>query len=219
MTNPVQKININQKPVRLTLTEMREKQNQQRGFEPLPLEPELLLTRIKQGGYSGQFLADAFISMYRTATPFPHSLGGLIKLDDEAIRLFHGIIHARFITGWDDNQLYNIEQNIINYQSKPAKKKTANIPKTKMTNIPQIKMANIPKIEMDSIPIPAQLPATGYIRLATLLKFVPYSRATIWRKLKDPADPLPRPVNLGTKILAWHVDDIRTYLDSFVSEK
>ena len=112
MTNPVQKININQQPVRFPMTEMREKQNQQRGFEPIPLEPELLLNRIKQGGYSGQFLADAFISMYRTDILFPHGLGGLTKLDDEAVRLFHGILHARFIPGWSDDFLYNIEQEI-----------------------------------------------------------------------------------------------------------
>ncbi len=115
MTNPVQKISIDKRSPRLKLMiEMREKQNQQRGFEPLTLETELLITRIKQGGYSGQFLADAFISMYRTDVPFPHSLGGLTKLDDEAVRLFHAILHARFISGWSDDFLYGLEQEIKN---------------------------------------------------------------------------------------------------------
>ncbi|MEI7996271.1 MAG: AlpA family phage regulatory protein [Methylococcaceae bacterium] len=68
---------------------------------------------------------------------------------------------------------------------------------------------------MATLPIPAQLPATGYIRLAMLLSFLPYSSATVWRKLKDVDDPLPRPYKLGPKITAWKVEEVRAYLDSF----
>ncbi|MDD5268107.1 MAG: hypothetical protein PHO08_13425 [Methylococcales bacterium] len=60
-------------PRRVSLSELIKQQNQQRGFEPLILEPELLLKRVSDGGYSGQFLADAFLSMYRTTKPFPVS--------------------------------------------------------------------------------------------------------------------------------------------------
>ncbi len=67
---------------------------------------------------------------------------------------------------------------------------------------------------MTNLPAPAQLPATGYIRLATLLLFLPISKPTVWRKLKDPNDPLPRPVKLGAKITAWKVEAVREYLDS-----
>ena len=67
---------------------------------------------------------------------------------------------------------------------------------------------------MANLPTPAQLPATGYIRLATLLQFLPISAPTVWRKLKDPNDPLPRPVKLGAKITAWRVEEIRAYLDA-----
>ncbi len=77
----------------------------------MPLEFMLLLKRVKDGGFSGQYLADAFISMYRI-TPFPHSLGDLKKLDAEGFRLFHEILHARLISGWSDNYLYEIEQQI-----------------------------------------------------------------------------------------------------------
>ncbi len=99
-------------PRRLSLAELIDKQNQERGLKPLPLEPELLLKRVADGGYSGQFLADAFISAYRTDQPFPHSLGGLIKLDTEGFRLFHEILHIRHISGWSDDALYQIEQQI-----------------------------------------------------------------------------------------------------------
>lgn len=90
--------NINP-PRRRSLADIRQEQAQQRGLEPMPLEPELLLKRIADGGHSGQFLADAFISAYRTSVPFPHSLGELLKLDSEGFRLFHEILHIRHIRG------------------------------------------------------------------------------------------------------------------------
>jgi hypothetical protein len=99
-------------PRRMSMDDVIKRQNQERGLEPLPLEPELLLKRVKDGGHSGQFLADAFISAYRTDTPFPHSLGGLIKLDAEGFRLFHQVLHIRHISGWSDDHLYQIEQQI-----------------------------------------------------------------------------------------------------------
>ena len=86
--------------------------NEERGLTPLPLESDLLLKRIAQGGHSGQFLADAFISAYRTDKPFPHSLGELTQLDPEGFRLFHEILHIRHISGWNDDALYQIEQQI-----------------------------------------------------------------------------------------------------------
>ena len=78
----------------------------------MPLDTDLLLKRVKDGGYSGLFLADAFISYYRTDHPFPHSLGKLLKLDPEGLRLFHQILSARLIPGWSDEVLYGIEQEI-----------------------------------------------------------------------------------------------------------
>ncbi|MDD5461850.1 MAG: hypothetical protein PHG00_09485 [Methylococcales bacterium] len=108
---------INQ-PRRRSLTEIIEQQNQDRGLEPLKLEPELLLKRVADGGHSGQFLADAFLSAYRTGKPFPHSLGELIKLDAEGFRLFHEILHIRFIPGWSDDVLYEIEQQVIHLLAK-----------------------------------------------------------------------------------------------------
>ncbi|MFI3186432.1 MAG: hypothetical protein QX198_10680 [Methylococcaceae bacterium] len=100
-------------PKRISLSEIIEKQNQERGLVPLPLEVELLLKRVADGGHSGQYLADAFISAYRTQQPFLHSLGELIQLDAEAFRLFHQILHIRHIKGWNDDGLYQIEQQII----------------------------------------------------------------------------------------------------------
>jgi hypothetical protein len=99
-------------PRRMSIDDVIKQQNQERGLTPLPLESELLLKRVKDGGYSGQFLADAFSSAYRTDAPFLHSLGGLIKLDAEGFRLFHQILHIRHISGWNDDSLYQVEQQI-----------------------------------------------------------------------------------------------------------
>jgi len=79
----------------------------------LPLDKELLIKRIVQGGHSGEFLRDAFISAYRTNINFRHSLGETIRLDAEAIQLFHAILSIRLIPGWTDTELYELEQDII----------------------------------------------------------------------------------------------------------
>lgn len=99
-------------PQKNNLDQILARQDKERGFELLRLESELLLKRVKDGGYSGQFLADAFVSYYRTNTPFNHSLGSLIRLDYEGIRLFHQILQIRFIPGWTDQALYEIEREI-----------------------------------------------------------------------------------------------------------
>jgi hypothetical protein len=99
-------------PRKLTLDDILAQQNPARGLEPLPLETDLLLSRIRQGGHSGRFLADAFLSAYRTDQVFLHSLGELVKLDAEGFRLFHQILHIRHVPGWRDDCLYPIEQAI-----------------------------------------------------------------------------------------------------------
>lgn len=92
----------------------RQVQNQQaRGLKPLALEFDLLLQRIKAGGHSGVFLADAFLSAYRTDKLFNHSLGELIRLDSEGFRLFHEILHIRHIKGWNEAVLYDTEQKVL----------------------------------------------------------------------------------------------------------
>jgi len=56
---------------------------------------ELLLKRVKQGGASGQFLAEAFVSAYRPNRPFFHGLFAVAELDAEALTLFKKIIAMR----------------------------------------------------------------------------------------------------------------------------
>jgi predicted DNA-binding transcriptional regulator AlpA len=58
--------------------------------------------------------------------------------------------------------------------------------------------------------------AQTYIRLKDLAStktkpgLLPCSTATIWRKLT--AGTFPKPVKLGERITAWHMDDIEQWL-------
>jgi len=99
-------------PKRVSLNEIIQQQEQECGFKPLALETELLLKRIAQGGHSGRFLADAFLSAYRRTQAFNHSLCELNNLDAEGFRLFHECLHIRHVPGWSDEGLYQIEQQV-----------------------------------------------------------------------------------------------------------
>ena len=57
------------RPTRVSIDDLIKQRNQEMGLEPLPLESDLLLQRIAQGGHSGQFLADAFISPTELTSP------------------------------------------------------------------------------------------------------------------------------------------------------
>lgn len=68
----------------------------------------------------------------------------------------------------------------------------------------------------------ADLPATGFVRLADLVKtckealrapILPFSAATLWRKVKS--GEFPAPVKLSERITAWRVEDIREWLRQF----
>lgn len=104
--------NYAEAPKRVSLSEIIQQQAQERGLAPMPLETELLIKRIEQGGHSGRFLADAFLSAYRKTQPFNHSLCELVNLDAEAFRLFHECLHIRHVNGWNDAALYTIEQHV-----------------------------------------------------------------------------------------------------------
>ena len=58
-----------------------------------------------------------------------------------------------------------------------------------------------------------ELPKTGYIRQAQLIpSIVPFSSATLWRKVK--VGDFPQPVKLSERITAWRVEDIRVWMES-----
>ena len=57
------------------------------------------------------------------------------------------------------------------------------------------------------------LPAEGFVRQSALIPHVvPFSPATLWRKVKS--KDFPAPVKLSARITAWRVHEIREWLQS-----
>jgi predicted DNA-binding transcriptional regulator AlpA len=57
---------------------------------------------------------------------------------------------------------------------------------------------------------PPALPATGFVRMADLVNFVPVDPATIWRWIKE--KKFPAPVSLGNRTTAWRCEDVRKWI-------
>lgn len=59
--------------------------------------------------------------------------------------------------------------------------------------------------------IHGRLPESGYLRQSQLIPIiVPFSSATLWRKVKSGA--FPAPIKLSERITAWKVEDIRDWM-------
>ncbi len=56
------------------------------------------------------------------------------------------------------------------------------------------------------------LPETGFLRLPEVLQFYPVSKSTWWAGVKS--GRYPRGVNLGERITAWRVQDIRALIEN-----
>lgn len=58
-----------------------------------------------------------------------------------------------------------------------------------------------------------ELPAIGFVRQSRLIPaIVPFSSATLWRKVK--AGTFPSPVKLSERITAWRVEEVREWMQS-----
>lgn len=56
-----------------------------------------------------------------------------------------------------------------------------------------------------------RLPDSGFLRQSQLIPvIVPFSSATLWRKVKDRS--FPAPVKLSSRVTAWRVEDIRAWM-------
>lgn len=56
-----------------------------------------------------------------------------------------------------------------------------------------------------------ELPATGFVRQKQLAVIIPFSRTTLWRKVKD--GEFPAPVHLSARVTAWKVELIRKWIE------
>ena len=55
-----------------------------------------------------------------------------------------------------------------------------------------------------------QLPNIGYVRLTTVLKFIPVSKSTWWSGIRS--GRYPKPIKLGPRIPAWKAEDIQNLI-------
>ncbi|MGS1119107.1 helix-turn-helix transcriptional regulator [Rhodanobacter sp. UC4436_H3] len=65
---------------------------------------------------------------------------------------------------------------------------------------------------MQPLPVHSALPETGYLRLPQVLAVFPVSRSTWWAGVR--AGRYPKPVQLGARCTAWHVDEIRALIEA-----
>lgn len=56
----------------------------------------------------------------------------------------------------------------------------------------------------------ATLPETGFIRQKQLAAIIPFSRTTLWRKVRN--GEFPAPIRLSAGITAWKVELVRAWI-------
>ncbi len=62
----------------------------------------------------------------------------------------------------------------------------------------------------------AERPAVGFIRQSDLVPaMVPFSAATLWRKVKS--GEFPQPVKLSARVTAWRLEDVHAWMQSRTS--
>lgn len=60
-----------------------------------------------------------------------------------------------------------------------------------------------------SVPAPT-LPETGFLRQPQVLRLIPFSKSTLWRRIQ--ARTFPAPVKLSERVTAWRAEDIRRWI-------
>lgn len=60
-----------------------------------------------------------------------------------------------------------------------------------------------------SAPAPT-LPETGFLRQPQVLRLIPFSKSTLWRRIQ--ARTFPAPVKLSERVTAWRAEDIRRWI-------
>jgi predicted DNA-binding transcriptional regulator AlpA len=58
-----------------------------------------------------------------------------------------------------------------------------------------------------------KLPEQGFVRINTILKFIPVGKSTWWQGVKDKR--YPQPVKLSERVTAWRASDIQELINSY----
>jgi predicted DNA-binding transcriptional regulator AlpA len=59
------------------------------------------------------------------------------------------------------------------------------------------------------------LPATGFVRLPTVLAYIPVARSTWWSWVAS--GRAPAPVKLGPRVTVWRAEDIRRLIETGIA--
>lgn len=64
-------------------------------------------------------------------------------------------------------------------------------------------------VAKDALPA---LPETGFVRQPQVLRLVPVSKSTLWRRVR--AKTFPAPVKLSAGVTAWRAEELRDWIAS-----
>lgn len=72
-------------------------------------------------------------------------------------------------------------------------------------------------MSLEHSPKKGSLPAAGFVRQSDLIPNpIPFSPATLWRKVKD--GTFPAPYRISERVTAWRVEDVRAWMESFSND-
>ncbi|MDR1424179.1 MAG: AlpA family phage regulatory protein [Azoarcus sp.] len=74
----------------------------------------------------------------------------------------------------------------------------------------------IPAPEKPASATPGKLPETCFIRERSLLKLVPISHATLWRRVKEKT--FPAPIKLSERVTVWRLEEIHGWMDEMTAK-
>ncbi|MDR1647207.1 MAG: AlpA family phage regulatory protein [Zoogloeaceae bacterium] len=60
------------------------------------------------------------------------------------------------------------------------------------------------------------LPGTGFIRERRLLEYVPFSHATLWRRVKEKT--FPAPIKLSERVTVWRLEEVHAWMDEMTAK-
>lgn len=59
-------------------------------------------------------------------------------------------------------------------------------------------------------PSSTSLPEMGFVRESGLLRILPFSHSTLWRRVA--AKTFPAPIKLSERMTVWRVEDVRAWI-------
>lgn len=69
----------------------------------------------------------------------------------------------------------------------------------------------------DNMQNPIPIPSEGFIRLPQVLTIFPFSRTSLWRRIK--AGKFPKPYKLGPSTNVWDVQELREWRQRLTEER